>query len=146
PVTRTPIAPAASAASNTRRVRSEMLPSLRTIVPSRSVATTRGAFMATALRGGLENVHAEERLQRNRNANGAVGLLMHLEQARDRPRDRAQGPVEGCEWFDTICGAHADVQPSRLERRAVRRARQLAVAPLRREPCLAVVLARRTRP
>src|SRR4051794_28439355 len=139
----TTMAPAASAATSASRVRSEMVPSLRTTVPSRSVATTRGPLTATRSCDRLEHLATEQLLQRLRHPYRAVGLLMHLEQRDDRARHRHQGAVQRRDRCGPVVGAVAHGQPPGLELRAVRRRRDLAVALLRRDPRLAVELARR---
>src|SRR3954447_9921880 len=53
PVTSTTVAPASSTRASAARVRSEIVPSDRMIVPSRSVATRRGGWStASSVRGG----------------------------------------------------------------------------------------------
>src|SRR5436305_8373513 len=89
PVTITTIAPAASAAVNASRVRVEIVPSLRTTVPSRSVATTRGAVTTSQSSrppssDRLEHLATEQLLQRLRHPHRTVRLLVHLEQRDDR--------------------------------------------------------------
>ena len=68
---------------------------------------------------------------------------MMVEKASNRPGDRTQRAVEGGHWNRSARGASPDVEPPSLERRAVRRRRQLTVCLLRRDPRLAVELASR---
>src|SRR4051794_19102508 len=146
PVTMTTIAPVASTATNASRVRAEMVPSLRTTVPSRSVATTRGRFMTTGSWDRLEHLASEQRLQRLRHPNRAVRLLVHLEQGDDRARHRHQRAVQRRDRSRSVAGAVAHRQPPGLELRAVPRRGDLAIALLRGYPRLAVELAHGRQP
>src|SRR5690606_34865730 len=98
----------------------------------------------------LEHLEAPEvRTQALRHADRAVGLLVVLED-RDDPARRAERAVERRDGARLVLAVDLDalahVEAARLERRAVRRRRELEVALLRGQPRLAVELARGARP
>src|SRR5690349_14413324 len=84
----------------------------------------------------------EERLQRLGYRHRAVRLLVVLQDGDDPPGGGRGAIQRGRGLWLAVGVAVAHAQPPGLERGAVRRRRQLAVAPLRRDPRLAVVLAR----
>ena len=137
----TTVAPAFSAAASALTVRVEMVPSDLMIVPSRSVATRRGLcsgdsgdisvrpYPGSAV-DGLEHLAAEERAQRGRHDDRAVGLLVVLQERDDRARDRDQRAVQRRDRTRTAVAGRACGCSSRRAWNvgAVRGRRQLAVA------------------
>src|SRR5262245_25996582 len=92
---------------------------------------------------GLEHVPpAQERLQRLGYGDRTVRTLMVLQNG-DDPSCGGRGTVQcGRDLGLAVVVAVPHAEPPSLERGAVRCRGQLAVAPLRRDPRLAVVLAR----
>ena len=150
PVTSATTMPASSAARSAAQVRREMVPSVRTSVPSRSVRQPAAPARRSAVTG--------------RPAPPAPGPPGRPATAAARPARAPSRPAAGAPpagrrssgstahsvplRVAATCGLPlgvpvADVQPPRLVGRAVRGRGQLPVAPLGREPGLAVVLARR---
>src|SRR5690606_39212596 len=78
--------------------------------------------------------------QRLWHVDAAVGLLVVLQEGHEPAGGRA-GPVEGRHGAVVVLGTLADPEPARLERRTVRRGRQLQPPLLARQPRLAVELA-----
>src|SRR4051812_43692375 len=124
------------------RTAPDSAPSKSTSVPSTSrpssLSTTTGSG------NGRQHIGTDVRLQRFWYDDGAVGLLVVL-QDRDDPTGRGQRAVE--RRNDPVLAlavrvALAHPEPAGLVRRAVRGRRQLAVAALGRHPALAVELAR----
>src|SRR5580693_1490503 len=91
----------------------------------------------TQHRGGA--VRGELRRQRH----GAVLALPVLQQRDDSATHRYRGPVESVQNLHALLAAQPNVQAPRLVVGRVRARRQLAIAPLARQPRLAVVLLRR---
>ena len=137
-------APACSTRASASRVRSDDRPvgaheravEVGRDQPRRSVPVTAGSSSVRPARYGP---------QRLRHVHRAVGALVHLEQHGDGAADRAQRAVERGDRRQAVLAARADAEPARLEVGAVARRGQLEPALLRRQPRLAVVLARRRR-
>src|SRR5690606_21411046 len=85
-------------------------------------------------------------LEGGRDAHGAVGLLVGLEDRDDGARDRHERAVERGHRGRAVLAAGADVEAARLEVGAVRGRGELAVLALARDPRLAVELALRREP
>src|SRR4051812_30964645 len=113
-------------------------------VPSMSRATTCGRHPVSCgdISAGhrLEHLAPQPLLQRLRDPDGAVGLLVGLEDRHDRARDGGQGAVERGERPGPVLEAAADVEPAGLELGGVRGRGELAVLALGRDPRLAVEL------
>src|SRR5450759_3658600 len=146
PVAMTTSTPASATARTPWRTAGDIKPSRDSIVPSRSIAIRLLAVSIRSSNRRYQDVDSEEGTQRGRYDDRAVGLLVVLQNSH-QPASGAQRAVDGRDVARGVAlglrVALASVETAGLVGRAVRGRRQLAVAALRRNPRLAVELARR---
>src|SRR4051812_5062664 len=104
-----------------------------------------GRTLPAALLAGFDAVEAGERAQHFGDDEGAAVVLVVLEEEHQHAADRDCGAVQRVHQTVAVDAAHARVQAARGEVEVVRARVRLAVAALRREPPLDVVLLRRRR-